>query len=99
MEALASRDDMLTSRLEATGKLSADLEDAGRSRVSLEIRCVQLEEAKDRWEGERLEAEQRLQTEREFSKEALKPLDDLQAKHDQLQKEFIAWTELSQKNV
>ena len=40
-----------------------------------------------------------MQTEREFSKEALKPLDDLQAKHDQLQKEFIACTELSQKNV
>ena len=47
--------------MEEIGRLSGEVEEAGRLRVSLEMRCVELEEAKDRWEGERLEAEQRLQ--------------------------------------
>jgi chromosome segregation ATPase len=96
MEALASRDDMLTSRLEEIGRMSQELEEAGSQRVRLEMRCVELEEAKDRWEGQRLEAEQRLQAEIEQSKEAVKPLEELQAKYQQLNKEHETFKSLHQ---
>ena len=45
---MATRDDLLTQRAEEVARLAAQLEEAGRIRVGLEMRCLELEELRDR---------------------------------------------------
>ena len=47
-QAVATRDDLLTQRAEEVARLAAQLEEAGRIRVGLEMRCLELEELRDR---------------------------------------------------
>jgi len=87
MEALASRDDMLTGRLAEVGRLTGELEEAGRAKLALEMRCLELEELRDRWEGDRLELVEKIEEEKENCREAMKPLEELKAQHEALKQE------------
>ena len=44
------------------------VEEGSRARVALEMRCLELEEMADKWEGVRLESAQQLEQEKEASR-------------------------------
>ena len=68
MEAVATRDMDITSVTEEVARLVADKEEAGRQRVSLEMRCLELEEERDKWEGERLGLLEQIEEDKNRSK-------------------------------
>merc|ERR1712088_664032 len=63
--------------------MGSEREEAGRNRVSLEMRCLELEEERDTWEGERLSFVLQIEQERVKAKEDLKLLEE----HEKFSKE------------
>ena len=63
------------------GRLIQGREDMARARLELEIRCAQLEEARNGWEGKRLELAASLEQSQEETRTGLATLQELQAEH------------------
>ena len=59
--AVSSREAELESRSSAISELISANEDLSRSRVVLEVKCVELEEQRDRWATEERELKQRME--------------------------------------
>ena len=59
--AVSSREAELESRSSAISELISANEDLSRSRVVLEVKCVELEEQRDRWAVEERELKQRME--------------------------------------
>ena len=66
------------------GRLIQGREDMARARLELEIRCAQLEEARNGWEGKRLELAASLEQSQEETRTGLATLQELQAEHAKL---------------
>ena len=58
---MSSREAELESRSSAISELISANEDLSRSRVVLEVKCVELEEQRDRWATEERELKQRME--------------------------------------
>ena len=58
---MSSREAELESRSSAVSELISANEDLSRSRVVLEMKCVELEEQRDRWAAEERELKQRME--------------------------------------
>ena len=58
---MSSRDNELESRSTALSELISANEDLSRSRVVLEMKCVELEEQRDRWVLEEKDIKQRME--------------------------------------
>merc|ERR1712240_129924 len=89
LEALGTRDTTLIELEEEVARLVAAREAASRDKLELEIRCVQLEEARDRWEGERLELQQSIDLEKAEVKTGQAEIASLQGELAKLQKEHV----------
>ena len=87
LEALGTRDTSLIELEEEVARLVTAKEVASRGKLELEIRCVQLEEARDRWEGERLELQQNIDLEKAEVKAGQAEVASLQGELVKLQKE------------
>ena len=61
VSAVSSREAELESRSSAISELISANEDLSRSRVVLEVKCVELEEQRDRWAVEERELKQRME--------------------------------------
>ena len=61
VSAVSSREAELESRSSAISELISANEDLSRSRVVLEMKCVELEEQRDRWAAEEREVKQRME--------------------------------------
>ena len=59
--AVSSRDNEMESRSTALSELITANEDLSRSRVVLEMKCVELEEQRDRWVLEERDVKQRME--------------------------------------
>lgn len=58
---MSSRDNEMESRSTALSELITANEDLSRSRVVLEMKCVELEEQRDRWVLEERDVKQRME--------------------------------------
>ena len=58
---MSSRDNEMESRSTALSELITANEDLSRSRVVLEMKCVELEERRDRWVLEERDVKQRME--------------------------------------
>jgi len=84
MEAVATRDTEIEALQAEISKLVLGREELARGRLELEIRCVQLEEEKDRWEEDKLKFLQEIEEIKIKSAADLLPLDELKIKHSEL---------------
>jgi len=84
MEAVATRDTEIEALQAEIGKLVSGREELARERLELEIRCVQLEEERDKWEGEKLEFIQQIEEIKSQAKVDILPLKELTIKHAEL---------------
>merc|ERR1712106_666776 len=84
MEAVATRDTEIEALQMEINKLVLGREEIARGRLEVEIRCVQLEEERDSWEGEKLEFLQKVEDIKVQSAADLLPLAELKVKHSEL---------------
>merc|ERR1711872_771137 len=87
MEAVATRDTEIEALQAEISKLVLGREELARGRLELEIRCVQLEEEKDRWEEDKLKFLQEIEEIKMKSEADLLPLKELKVKHSELMAE------------
>ena len=80
MEAVATRDTEIEALQAEISKLEEEL---ARGRLEFEIRCVQLEEEKDRQEENKLKFLQEIEEIKIKSAADLLPLDELKIKHSE----------------
>merc|ERR1712066_559109 len=80
----ATRDTEIEALQAEISKLVFGREELARGRLELEIRCVQLEEEKDRWEEDKLKFLQEIEEVKIKSVADLLPLDELKIKHSEL---------------
>ena len=84
MEAVATRDTEREALQLEVSRLVAAKEDVARERLELEIKCVQLEEERDRLEGEKLELSQAGHQAQADFKQQMLPYDQLKKDHEEL---------------
>eukprot|EP00092_Neocalanus_flemingeri_P001893 GFUD01002020.1.p1 GENE.GFUD01002020.1~~GFUD01002020.1.p1 ORF type:complete len:4147 (-),score=1483.97 GFUD01002020.1:293-12733(-) len=84
MEAVATRDTEIEALQIEIGNSVSGREELARGRLELEIRCVQLEEERDRWEGEKLEFLQQIEEIKTQAKAEILPLVELRVEHAEL---------------
>ena len=84
MEAVATRDTEIEALQAEISKLVLGREELARGRLEFEIRCVQLEEEKDRQEENKLKFLQEIEEIKIKSAADLLPLDELKIKHSEL---------------
>merc|ERR1712223_2307025 len=82
VEAMKDRDEEFNKMSTQLSDLMSTNEDLCRTKVKLEIRAVELEEQKDRWEDERKELEDNMEVLKEEVKARLDTFKDIEEERD-----------------
>merc|ERR1712025_78641 len=87
MEALAIKDTEIFGLQQEIDKLLDGRETLARSKLELEMKCVELEEERDKWEGEKLEFNQEIENLKSEMHSDSQILTDLRSTHNSLVEE------------